>query len=188
VGFRYGFKAEAERLALSLRRELGLSAYARLEPLRLAEHLAIPVVTLSTLATLSGNANDLEAAANLLRGTEAAALSAVTVFRGSKRMIVHNDAHPAGRQASNMCHELSHAVLIHAPTPALNGFGCRDWNADFEDEANFLGGALLIPAKAAWWIAKRQLDLEAAAEEYGCSTDMVHWRVNITGARRLMAG
>jgi hypothetical protein len=189
VGFRYGFKAEAERLALSLRTELGLRAYGRLEPLQLAYHLAIPVVGLSSLTELSGSTDDgVQAAAALLQGAEVKALSAVTVFRGDKRMIVLNDAHSEGRQASNLSHELSHAVLLHSPTPALDAFGCRDWAADLEDEANFLGGALLIPAKAAWSIAKRRLDLETACQEYGCSVEMVRWRVNITGARRLMAG
>lgn len=65
--------------------------------------------------------------------------------------------------------------------------GCRNWNADLEDEADFLAGALLVPAKAAWWIAKRKLPFAVAAQKYGCSQDVIRWRVNVTGAGRLLA-
>jgi hypothetical protein len=56
-----------------------------------------------------------------------------------------------------------------------------------EDEANFLAGVLLIPAKAAWWIAKRNLPFTLAAQKYGCSQDVVRWQVNVTGVGRLLA-
>lgn len=56
-----------------------------------------------------------------------------------------------------------------------------------EDEANFLARAMLVPAKAAWGIAKRRMAFDAAGEQYGCSIQMVRWRVNVTGARRLLA-
>jgi IrrE N-terminal-like domain len=69
----------------------------------------------------------------------------------------------AALRAEGTCHGL----LLHPPSPALDRRGCRVWNTDLEDEANSLAGALLIPAKAAWWIAKRQLPLVSAAKEYG---------------------
>jgi hypothetical protein len=61
MAYRHGFKAEAERLALDIRQELGLSPYARLDPLMLAEHLAISVTSLSDLASGRGDP-DLSAA------------------------------------------------------------------------------------------------------------------------------
>jgi Zn-dependent peptidase ImmA (M78 family) len=101
---------------------------------------------------------------------------------------VFNDAHPPGRTANSITHECSHGLLLHPPAPALDHRGCRVWNADLEDEANFLAGALLIPAKAAWWIAKSKVPFTTAAQEYGCSEDLVRWRINVTGARRLLVG
>ena len=181
-----GFKAEAERLAKSTRRELGLGVYDRLDPYRLADHLLVPVLSLRDLANLSAGDDDLLAAVRVLEGDEMSALSAVTVFCGSRRMIVHNAAHSPGRQANNLTHELSHGLLLHPPAPALDQGGCRNWNQDYEDQANCLAGALLIPDKAAWWIAKRQISFEEAAAEYGCSADVVRWRVNITGAGKLL--
>jgi Zn-dependent peptidase ImmA (M78 family) len=43
--------------------------------------------------------------------------SAVTVFRGYRRLIVHNENHHPHRQASNLAHELSHTLLEHEPSP-----------------------------------------------------------------------
>lgn len=188
VGFRRGFKADAERLALSTREELGLGAYRRLAPARLAEHLAIPVLTLSDLLLSQHAMPELASAIGILHGSEMQAMSAVTVFCGSQRVIVHNDAHAPGRQASNLAHELSHALLLHPSAPVVDLHGCRKWNREVEDEASYLAGALLVPAKAAWWLAKRGLMLEQAAEEFGCSIEMIRWRINITGAGRRLAG
>lgn len=187
MAYRYGFKAEAERLALETRRELGLGAYERLDPWTLADHLGIPVRSMSNLVEGS---NDLELAqaVTVLAGPEREAVSALTVLRGTVRCVVYNDAHDPGRIANSVTHECCHGLLLHPAAPALDQRGCRNWNADLENEANFLAGALLIPAKAAWWIAKRKLPFAVAAQEYGCSQDVVRWRVNITGAGRLLAG
>ncbi len=110
--------------------------------------------------------------------------SALTVFEGPQRLIVYNDSHSCGRQANDLAHELSHGLLLHEPRPALHVSGCRDWNEDCEDEADWLGGALLISDEAAIAIVKGGLTLNEAAEAYGVSTKLVQWRVNVTGARK----
>jgi Zn-dependent peptidase ImmA (M78 family) len=107
-------------------------------------------------------------------------------FDGTRRIIAYNDAHNLDRQANNITHELSHGLLLHPPTPALDWRGCRNWNTNHENDANYLAGALLIPNKAAWWIAKQRLPFEQAASDYDCSVEVVRWRINVTGARRLL--
>ncbi len=184
MGFYRGFKAHAERLALDTRQEMGIGIHQRLDPKALAEHLSIKVMTLGALATRA----DIAEALGVLHGPEVSSLSAFTVFAGSKRMIVHNEAHTTGRQASNIAHEVSHGLLLHPPAPVLDLRGCRNWNGDNEDEATFLAGALLIPSQAAWRIAGRRMPLEDAAEFFGCSVEMVRWRINITGAGRRRTG
>jgi hypothetical protein len=42
------------------------------------------------------------------------------------------------------------------------------------------------PSKAAWWIAKRRQPFEQEADDYGCCIEMVRWRINITGAGRML--
>jgi Zn-dependent peptidase ImmA (M78 family) len=173
---RRGFKTEAEGIATETRSELGLLPIDALDPWELARHLAIPVVGISTLIAASPEA------ANHLLTKDSAAFSAVTVFRGSSRVIWHNDGHSAGRQSSNVTHEISHALLMHMPARALDDLGLRNWDRDLEDEANWLAGALLIPSAAALAIARAGLGVDEAARRYGVSQQMARWRLNVTGA------
>ncbi|WP_442778631.1 ImmA/IrrE family metallo-endopeptidase [Actinomadura sp. WAC 06369] len=80
---------------------------------------------------------------------DTSAFSAVTVFRGTKRTIVHNDMHSHQRQANDICHEAVHGLLMHPATPAIDARGCRIWNEDLENEAKWLAGVLLVPEQAA---------------------------------------
>jgi Zn-dependent peptidase ImmA (M78 family) len=113
--------------------------------------------------------------------------SAVTIFRGSHRMIVHNDSHVPGRQKSDVSHELSHALLLHPPTPAIDDRGCRTWNRDVEDEAEWLSGALLVPEEAALWTVSQGLTIPEAAEFYGVTNKLMTFRITITAARKRVA-
>lgn len=173
--YRWGFQTEAEHLAADLRKELGVGLYKRLDPFLLADYLAVPVWSLNKL-------QDIQAAVVVLHGPEMAAFSAMTVFRGTSRVIVHNTAHAPVRQASNLCHELAHCALLHPVASALDSLGCREWDGAIEKEATFLAGALLIPSKAIWWAAKQRQAHEEIADQYGCSVEMVRIRLNLTGA------
>lgn len=150
----------------------------RLDPWALARVLDIEVTGLSLMAQAA------PMAARQFADIDPQAFSAVTVFRGSIREIVYNDAHLPGRQASDVTHELSHGLLLHPAMPALNNLGCRDWDPVLEAEADWLAGVLLITEEAALSIARRGLTDEEAAEAYGVSLRMAKWRMNATAARR----
>lgn len=173
---RRGFKTEANSLASEIRRELGLGALNRLDPHELAAHLEIPVVTLSALQ------GDAPAVAHLLN-VEPNSFSAVTIFDGSRRLIVHNDSHSIGRQNSNIAHELAHGLLLHPARPAVDRRGCRHWNQEVEDEANWLAGVLLVPEDAALAVARGWKTEPDAVAHFGVSDEMLNYRLNITGAR-----
>ena len=111
MGLRRGFKTEAAGLAKEIRLELGLGPFARLDPHELARHLDIPVLALSELEESAPDA------VRYFLSTEPEAFSAVTVFRGHHRAVVHNDAHSEPRQNSNLTHELAHGLLLHEPAP-----------------------------------------------------------------------
>jgi Zn-dependent peptidase ImmA (M78 family) len=181
VSYRRGFKSEANGVATEIRGELGLGPMERLDPWILADHLAIPILPLSGLAEAA------PMGVNHLTRIESSAFSAVTVFRGPRRTIVHNDAHAPGRRSSNVTHELSHGLLLHPPTAALDDRGCRLWDQTVEDEANWLAGALLIPEDATLVIARRGISLSDAAAHFGVSEKMVEYRLNVTGARLRVA-
>ena len=174
---RRGFKAEANALAREVRDELSLTPTSPLDVWRLADHLGIPVIPLSDLCA------EAPRAAQLFLHQGEAIFSGVTVFCGSRRMIVYNDAHAPGRQANDIGHELAHGLLFHAPTPAMDGQGCRLWDSDAEDEANWLSAALLVPEEAALLIVRRGWSLARAAAEYGVTEKMIRFRTNVTGAR-----
>lgn len=184
-GLPSSFKTDAESIAEETRADLGIRNIDRLHPRALAAKLEIPVVALGELTTLVDSA-DLDQALQVLRAEEASTLSALTVFDGPRRLIVHNEEHSDARQASDISHELAHGLLLHEPGQAVDGRGCRSWNTLIEDEANFLAGALLVPGKAARWAAKRGMDVAAVANHFGCSEPMARWRLGITGAMRLM--
>jgi Zn-dependent peptidase ImmA (M78 family) len=175
---RRGFKTEANDIAREIRRELDLQDIEPLDPWKLAAALDIQVVPLSSFR------QDAPRAYHLFRLVDRDTFSAVTVWNGSERMIVYNDAHSRGRQASNITHELAHALLQHPPVPALDHRGCRSWDPELEEEADWLAGVLLITGDAALTIVRNGLSLEAAASRYGVSKQMVQFRVNMTGARR----
>ena len=175
---RRGFKTEANEHAREVRRELGLQLHDPLNPWVLAEHLCVPVMPLSALQM------DCPGDVVRLLGPNSGEFSAVTVFRGSSRIIVHNDGHASARQAANLAHELGHALLMHQPAPALDFMGCRDWNEMMESEASWLGPALLISDEAALHIAREELSLAEAAATYGVSEPLVRMRLNVTAAKR----
>ena len=174
---RRGFKSEAHQIARDVRAELGIRRYDPLDVWALAEALAIPVIPLSDYMT------EVPEAVLHFHRHEESAFSAVTVFHGPGRVIVHNDRHAPTRQASNLAHELAHALLFHEPHPALDGTGCRFWDAVMEKEANWLGGALLVSEEAALRVARLGWGLERAAAAYGVSPQMMRFRLNVTGAR-----
>ena len=177
---RRGFKTEANAIAREVRAELSLYRTSPLDVWRLAEHLEIPVVPLSTLHNAAP-----EAARLFLNGGQQM-FSGVTVFRGSRRTIVFNDAHAPGRQANDVGHELSHGLLLHTPTAAVDGRGCRVWDRETEDEANWLSGALLVPEEAALHIVRRGWSTREAAARYGVTPKLVQYRLNVTAARKRM--
>ena len=183
MGYRHGFKSEATSLADEIRAELGLAPLDRLDPFILADHLAIEVVGLSTMLAAHPKIEHL-------RSVEPEVFSAVTVFDGLRRTIVHNDGHAPVRQHSNVAHELAHGLLLHPATPAMDDKGCRHWNEDIENEANWLAGTLLVTEAMTIAIARGQLTAAEAAHRLAVSMRMIqfrliHWR---RAARRARQG
>ncbi len=176
MALRRGFKSEATALSGEVRSELGLSPVDRLDVWELARLLEIPVITLSSLA------EDAPDGVACLTGAEEGAFSAATVFLGQRRLIVHNDSHALGRQRANVAHEMAHGLLLHSPYRALDNLGCRHWDQDVEDEADWLAGVLLVAPESALRVAREDVPLIQAAATYGVSTAMMQWRLNATGA------
>jgi Zn-dependent peptidase ImmA (M78 family) len=174
---RYGFKAQAERLSLAVRDQLGLTPTCRLDPIELASANGIEVITLSALAGVP------ERHRVQLTETDPGALSGVSLIVGDKKLVVINDAHTAERQANTMSHEVAHFLLEHDPHPPFGEFG-RVLSKDLEDEADWTAGCLLVPGSGIPEIMQRcDDDLLTAAAHYGVSLELMRWRHNVTGQR-----
>lgn len=174
---RRGFKSVAESIAREIRGELLLASASPLNVFDLAEHLAIPILPMSELAAA------IPDSVEYFNEKAKSTFSAATIFLGTVRIIIHNDSHSLGRQASNIAHELAHALLLHPPAPALDDKKNRTWNSRIEEEANWLSGTLLIPEEAALFIVRNRWSDSCAALEYGVSKEMIRYRVRVTGAR-----
>ena len=178
----YGFKAGANRVAVGLRRQMGLSASSPINLHTLLEKLGIAAAPLTAFeAQCPGQVAEL----NTVGGGGFSALLLSTGDGG--RMILYNDTHGIGRQNSNLAHEISHALLAHSPEIVSGCSSCRDFDQDVENEASFLAGCILVPNDAAWLIARSKMDLDLAQERYGVSRRMLDYRLNVSGARRRLA-
>ena len=176
---RRGFKSEAASLAKEVRKELNLKPLDRLDPFVLAQHLEIPVLALSELEDTVGGAR-------FFLVEDPGSFSAVTVFDGLRRMIAYNDSHSKARQHSDVSHELSHGLLLHEPTPALDmTTGCRILNSVIEEEADWLAGELLVTKEMALAVARGRFTKQEAQLRLGVSEQMLRWRMNMTGATKI---
>ena len=182
MAYRRGFKSEANWYAREMRRELGLGPHSPLCPWKLAAHLEFPLFTLSSLAQAAP-----EVVTYFRSSVGQSEFSAITLFDGPHRWIIHNDAHDRKRQAADIAHELAHGLLLHPPKPPLDANGSRHYDADREEEANWLGPALLISDEAAVQIARRGHTVAQASDIYGASLDVVRFRLNVSGAYKRAA-
>ena len=152
---------------------MGLSAIAPINPFDVCAIFDILVVPLTELDPLSP-----------FLGPESSPFSAMTVPRGGQTAILYNDSHHSYRQRSDICHELAHCFLGHRCTPPLTPDGERARDGGAEAEANYLGGALLVPNEAAIYIVRSGLGIRAQ-EIYGVSAAMLTYRLRVSGANRI---
>lgn len=173
MAFRRGFKAQANRIAQNIRSQMGLKSIDPIDPALICAYYDIVLLKLSDL-------ND----ASPFLISDSSPFSAVTVPCGHRTAIVHNDSHHLHRQRSNICHELAHCFLGHECVPPLTPEGERVRDGGIEAEANFLAGALLLPNEAAVYIVRAGL-VASAQNIYGVSSQMLNYRLRISGALRI---
>ena len=178
---RRGFKTEANAYSREMRLELGLAAHSPLCQWQLAEHLGHTVLPMSSYIDLHSR-EVLHLSSNKGRKE----FSAVTVNSEIGPIIIHNDRHDTKRQAANLAHECAHGLLHHKPCALFDGTK-RVYNAEMEEEACWLGPALLISDEAALLIANRRYSLEQASDLYGASIEVIRFRLNVCGAARRAA-
>lgn len=176
MALRRGFKSEANRIAQEQWDELHLKPWESLDAFRLADHLGLEVVTMTSLTSVNDGFR------RHFAGFAQDEFSAITLPLAVGNMIVFNDSHHPSRQSTDICHELAHALLFHKAIPPLTKDRTRNWNSSDEEEAAWLGAALLIPEKAALYSVRRGDAMTVIASRYQVSTSLAQWRIRVTGA------
>lgn len=186
--FEWGFKARCERIAAEKRFALNCGPKDRLSPFMLAEHLNIKVWTPVSIPGMDDQTLEV-----LLRNepNTPSCWSAVTLVENGATVVILNSSHGSGRQASDLMHELSHRILGHKTQSVdvtVGGFLLlSSYDKLQEDEADWLCGSLLLPREALVDISRRKISEADAANEYGVSTSMLRYRMNVTGVRNRSA-
>ena len=179
---RRGFKAWCERTANDYRRALGVAACGPLDPRHLADHLGVRVASPEDIPTLS------DAARRQLVEVDPDSWSAVTIALGDARLVILNSGHSDARQRSSLAHELAHLILNHAADRtqlSQQGLLFRGtFDREQEEEANWLGGCLLVPRDGLLKARLRTSNERALAAQFRVSADMIAWRLRSTGVLR----
>lgn len=179
-----GFKDRAEEWAAQYRRELGKSIYGPLNAWSLAAHLKVPVRPLSSFPELP-----IEDLAFMHKGIDGQTeWFGITLWLSGEPMIVHNCGCPPHRQQSDLMHELAHIICGHKTElpPGLEDFPfMRKHDEVQENEAAYLGAALLVSLAGLRWRVKEEDTDDQIAAHFDCSIAMVRRRLAETGARKI---
>ena len=181
---RRGFKADSERRSAAARGALGLTAVAKLCPWQYAESLGILVYEANELDLEPRHATQL-----LVRDPDS--WSGMTLFEEGVHVVVLNSSHGRPRRTATLMHELAHIILEHVPAEVnVSPSGLvllSDYSLEQEEEADWLGAALLLPEAALIEYRGKGSSMEAVAEAFGVSIQLCSWRCRMTGVEKRLA-
>jgi Zn-dependent peptidase ImmA (M78 family) len=176
---RRGFKSQCERRSAEIRKSLGLTPDAPLRGMSLAPLVGATVWNESEVEGLPSE--DLVQ----LTQTDKNSWSAFTLRIGANHLVVYNSSQSPPRINSVIMHELAHITLGHELHDAhLSESGHlvpSNYNQEQEDEADWLGGTLLLPRPALLKIRRQGMQELQAMQHYQASEEMLKWRIRMTG-------
>lgn len=159
-------------VAAEERADLDLDPNDAFDPYLLCAEHGIPVYSIEDLPGVSRKA--VEHFTRAKTGSWSAAL----IPMGTARVIVENPAHHPNRRRTNISHELGHHLLEHPFTGVLIGEShAESFAADFEKQATFMAGELLIPKVAANRAAFAGWTNEQVAAHFGVSTQFAQMQM-----------
>lgn len=176
---KHGFKTWAEKQAIYWRKELNLSAWQRLPADVLARKLEVKIMGPLEIEGIS------PAQLKLMLETRSDEWSATTlVAKDGTTVLLENTSHSDGRQEATRFHELAHLICKHECSGIRiidGGFPLRKFDKEQEDEADWLGHCLHLPAPLLHWCLNRGYTTAQIAEHCTASTQLVTYRLNKTG-------
>ena len=183
MALRRGFKSEAERIAKSVRADLGLGAADSVTPDALAELLGVEV--------RSGDELIPRTRFVALNELQPDAFSACT-FRPSddRVVIVFNPLSASSRRTSDLAHEFAHILLHHdlSRIETLGDVTFLSCDPVQEEEAAWLSGCLILPRPLLLSEIRQGATASDIAKRHGVSETMARYRLNVTGVARQNEG
>jgi Zn-dependent peptidase ImmA (M78 family) len=173
---RRGFKTQAERLATEIREQHGCRDDEPAPLDSVAQDLNIEILPADLLVS--------RARLQELQDLQPDAFSAATFSRPSGgKVVVYNPLGTEGRVRSNQAHELAHVLLDHKVRTIervgdLNFLTC---DVEQEEEADWLGGCLLLPRELLLKAAFKGMNAQSIADAYKTSEPMARFRLNASG-------
>jgi Zn-dependent peptidase ImmA (M78 family) len=100
-----------------------------------------------------------------------------------ERVVVYNPLHEPGRTRSNQAHELAHIILDHDVRTIERAGNLKFLTCDVqqEEEADWLGGCLLLPRALLLKAALNGMTAEQVAARFQTSVPMARFRLNASG-------
>jgi len=180
VALWHGYREYAVTVAEKVRTNLGLTAYDRIDMFKLATYYGITVVRFDEI-------DCGDAPLEHFTTTRWQQLSGYILPVDENYLLMSiNHLHPEERIRSTMGHETSHVILNHEFNLLLTEEKiCAGGSKDQEDEADWLGGELLLPRKAARRAVFNKISIEQVRQHFGVSIEMARWRINICGAQEM---
>jgi|SRR5579864_3256225 len=178
-------KAKAwEPHAHKLRAMVRCGTQARFEPFQLA-----PIVGLTVQECMFAGLSESEIA-QLSDGNRLCWSGGVypELLPDGTRLCMLNPLQSPRRSRITLMEEICHCYFGHQPTSLVvnsQGLLVRDFNKKQEEEAYGVGAAVLLPWNLFFPRINKGTTLEDLAEEFDVTTQLVEYRVKITGASAL---
>jgi len=177
---------EWEPIAVNLRRLAGARDGDALNPETLAGRVGLCLVNAEdALADFDQADRDhllINAASNWSGGVFPQALP------DGKFICILNPTHPPRRNRITLMEEIVHIYRRHVPTglrTVLPGMRVRDYDKKQEMEAYGVGAAALLPWTSFYHALDAGTEIEQMAEDYDVTTELIKYRIKITGATNL---
>lgn len=102
------------------------------------------------------------------------------------RLIIENGVHAETRRTASIAYEIGHILLEHQFTETILTLdNCRSVSEVIEEEADRLGGELLVPFQVALMAARAGWSDQDVADFYAVSPVFAAMRMNLSGARKI---
>lgn len=168
-----------ELVASNIRRDIGAAVHEPVEPF----HLQVGGVAIVRGQDVPGVASEIRDHLFRVAVSQWSAATLPVHSAGTDWLIVLNSAHGIERQRASLMEEFCHVLLGHEMTQLSHqeGVTFRDYHDGQEEEAYYIGSAILVPEQGLREHLRLRNSAESIAASYGVSRELVEYRIKRLG-------